>query len=119
MTDHTSHMRVSQSLYQSRSISNELQHVAGLPVAVKALVSSCGAAIAALIGGYHVVTRRRQDRQLMTPTEGQFGETVQQQQQGFVSHCAAMSGFEHMHVQAGGDGDVARTYALGQGQGCK
>jgi hypothetical protein len=58
MADHASHMAMPQGLHQSRRIRHQLQHVAGLPVAVEAVVAAGGAAIAALIGSHHVVASR-------------------------------------------------------------
>jgi len=81
--------------------------VAGLPIAIKAIVPARGAAIATLIGCHHVVTRCGQGGQLMSPTEGQLGETVQQQQQGFVVLCAVKTRFEYVHLQTCGDSDMA------------
>jgi hypothetical protein len=36
----------------------------------------------------------------MSPTESQFGETVQQQQQRFCKRIAIEAGFQEVHLQA-------------------
>ena len=111
------HRFVPKGMDQCHRVRHQLQHVAGLPVAIKTVVPARGAAIAALIGGHHMVASSCQHRQLVPPTERQFWKAMQQKQQRLVCHVPFMARFQEMHTQALIGINMARAHTLGQGQG--
>ena len=90
---------------EPHGIAHHVEDAEGIGIGVVGIVPARGAAVAALIGGDHVIARRRQRQHHLAPAVGEFREAMQQQHGGPA--WTLVAGFQHVHRQAVDVGDGA------------
>src|SRR5262245_32574245 len=97
---------------EAEGIAHQVQHPERAEIYVIAGIPASGAAVPALIGSHHVITRCGQRQHHFAPAVGQLGKTVQQQEAGTARPLE--SRLQHVNPETVDVIDEARAYALSQ-----
>ena len=105
MPDHGRDLAIAEREHKPHCIANHIEDAKGIGIGIIGVVPAGGAAIAALIRGDHIISRRRKRQHYLAPAVGEFREAMQQQHGGPTG--ALVAGFQNVHRQAIDVGDAA------------
>jgi hypothetical protein len=98
VTDYGRRPPVAQRERERHRIASQIQHRVGAQILVVGRAPACGATVAALIRRDDVVTELSERNHDLAPAVGEFGKSVQKEQQGLARLLQA--GLEDMHAKA-------------------
>jgi len=103
---------VPQRVDQPDGVARHVENAKRIRVGVVGVVPAGGAAVAALVGGDHVIAGVGEGRHHFAPAVGEFWESVHHQNERPARRLEAS--FQDVHGQAVHVGDVARANAGGK-----